>query len=293
MTRVSVTQGDLTNEATIQDSYDITLAFSVFPYVLPVLAKLAKATGEALVLETHNITSDLWKIYIEPLTMYFLHYTFVDYTDLGDSDGKRAVFIFSKERRTLSPGGFIASTIDLRRSDFQFIGSMMQFTSEVLGDCPRDRGALERLVHEAASLPDDTRCLTAGRTYWLQMMKGYLEYARQGEVRIDNTYVTFLRSVLETLKYDVVLADRLSSNHALLERVRLRFSDIDILAESDRSLAPIDPVHLSSLSDGAGRFPVIHGETGKTIWANGLDGYHRIFWASFFGVEKVPALFLL
>jgi SAM-dependent methyltransferase len=69
MTRVSVTQGDLTNEATIQDSYDITLAFSVFPYVLPVLAKLAKATGEALVLETHNITSDLWKIYIEPLTI--------------------------------------------------------------------------------------------------------------------------------------------------------------------------------------------------------------------------------
>jgi len=59
--RVSFEEGDLTEEDTIGDVYDVTLAFSVFPYILPILSKISSATTEALVLETHNITSDQQK----------------------------------------------------------------------------------------------------------------------------------------------------------------------------------------------------------------------------------------
>jgi SAM-dependent methyltransferase len=58
-TRVSFFQGDLTDPSVINDTYDVTMAFSVFPYVLPVMDKIAAATSEALVLETHKIDAEV------------------------------------------------------------------------------------------------------------------------------------------------------------------------------------------------------------------------------------------
>jgi SAM-dependent methyltransferase len=290
-TRVSFEQGNLTDASTIRGTYDVTLAFSVFPYILPVLPKVAETTREALVLETHNIASDLKSTYIEPVSRYFPHHTFVDYTDLGHGEGKRAVFVFAKERRALLPGGFLASTVDLSRSDFKFVDAMLDLTRQIGPTGGRDINSIRAVVNQADGIEDDSRKLTGGRTYWLMMMKGYLEYVSRGEVTLGNTYLMFLRSLMAKLKYDPVLADRLSSDEALIDRVKFRFGDVDLMAHSERVLAQIEPVFLSKLNDNTGRFAICHGETGNTFWANDLDGYHRIFWGLFFNFKKLPALY--
>jgi len=101
-----------------------------------------------------------------------------------------------------------------------------------------------------------------------------------------------LRSLLTELKYDPVLSERLATDDALVERVRLRFEDVNHLADERPMARNLEPVRLSGLNDASGRFELIHGTTNKKFYADHLDGYHRIFWAAFFKREIIPALYL-
>jgi SAM-dependent methyltransferase len=290
--RVSFQQGDLTNEETVTQTYDVTLAFSVFPYVEKILPKIAEATRHALVLETHNITSDLQRIYIDPVRKFFPHYTFVDFTDLGHGEGKRAVLVFAKQLRTLLPGGFYSSTVDLARSQWHFPDAMLALTRDIAPG-PRSLATLEVLAARADELPDDSARLTAGTTYWLKMTKGYLEYCRTGAVTLDNTYLSFLRHAMATQNFDPLLAERLSSDQALIDRVELRFMDIRRLAQSDRRFANITPIRILNIMGSGGRFAIVNGITASPIFATTLDGFHRVFWGLFFSIETLPALYLV
>jgi len=290
-TRVSFSQGDLTDPSVINDTYDVTMAFSVFPYVLPVMEKIAAVTSEALVLETHNITSDLLKVYIEPVRKYFPHYTFLDYTDLGRGEGKRAVLVFAKRQGTLLGDGILRSTIDVEQSGFGFLDPILSLAREIIPTRAHTRADLEHFIAAAPAEGDDIKKLTAGRSYWIEMIRGYLQASQEGRVTIDNIYVQFLRRMLTEYNFDPALAGQLASDEAIIQRVVYRFKDIDQLAEGGTEIGAVTPIHVINPKDGPGKIRIVHGETGNSVSVDVIDGYHRVFWACLFGVKKLPALY--
>jgi SAM-dependent methyltransferase len=288
MTRVSISQGDLTKAEAFSDTYDVSMAFSVFPYITPTLWKLAEVTREAFILETHNVTSDLRKVYVEPVSRYFPYHSFVAYSDFGHGEGKRAVIVFAKEARTLGPDGFLSSTVDLRDSTFGFTEPMMEVVRKIAPGERRTRDDMERVVAQLCDLPNDLSKLTAGRTYWLAMMKGYLQARAQGKVTAENEYVKTLRVALTVQNFDPLLAKNLASEDALLARVKRRFDAIDRFHDG---VQEIEPITIFGINENAGRFKIKNGTLNSTVWSDNLDGYHRIFWGTFFNVGKIPAVF--
>jgi SAM-dependent methyltransferase len=75
--RVSFYQKDITNPAAFEDTFDVGLAFSVFPYIQPVLKELSEHIREALILETHDVKPNLHAIYIDALRPYFPFHSFI------------------------------------------------------------------------------------------------------------------------------------------------------------------------------------------------------------------------
>jgi len=290
-TRVSFSQGDLTDSATIKDTYDVTMAFSVFPYILPVLEKIGAVTSEALVLETHNITSDIPKVYIKPVSQFFPHHTFVDYTDFGHGEGKRAVLVFAKRLSTLVDGGLLRSTVDIEKSEFGFLDSILSLAREIVPGRPYARADLERFVSVTPSDAGDIGKLTAGRGYWIEMIKGYLQARREGGVTMENSYVRFLRRMLTELNFDPTLTEQLSSDESIIQRVTYRFKDVDLLADGEKAIGKVSPIHVLSPKEAGGKMKIVHGETGNPVFVDVIDGYHRVFWASLFGIRKLAALY--
>lgn len=288
VSRVSFSQGDLTKPNTIKDTYDVTMAFSVFPYILPVLDRIGACTTEALVLETHNISSDILKVYITPVSKQFPYHTFVDYTDFGHGEGKRAVLVFAKRPSTLL-GGFIHSTVNVVGSGFSFLDRISEVAQRIAPGRPLTRADLPTLAEGEAT---DERLLTAGRRYWIEMARGYVQARGEGRVDMGNSYARFLRRMLAETNFDPTLGEKLSSDDALVARVAARFADVDKLAEGPADLGPVEPILVVNPKDAAGKLRIKHGETGNDVFVDVIDGYHRVFWARMFGVKKLPALYV-
>ena len=292
ISRVSVYQGDLTNPTTISGTYDVTLAFSVFPYILPVLDRVAAATKEVLVLETHDVSERLFKTYIEPMAGYFPFNTFVATTDFGDGESDRAVFAFAKDAKSFLPStSLLRSTIDVSASRFDFTDAIISYVERLAsGHRFKNHSELVQLVAEADSLPQDDARLAEGAAYWVRLMKGYCEYRRAGAVSPENTYFRALKKILSETALDLRLTNELRTEEALRNRVALRFRDADSVLANPQ-VPDLAPISCFNAGRGNGRYAVRRNGFDETLRCNTMDGYHRVFWSVLCGVKELPAIF--
>lgn len=291
-TRVSVKQGDLTDPSTFGEQYDVALAFSVFPYILPTLSHLARCVREVLVLETHKATGDIANVYVEPLKKFFPFYTFVGTTDFGKGEGDRAVIVFAKEKSYLEKNGYVFPTIELKHSRFNFADAFLAAASNVCPPGRRGSDDIRKVSQALSGVHNDNYRIAEGIDYWLDFIKGYLEFVDSGRVEDRNSYLVSFRELIERYDFDPKLRAKLSTFDELRERVRLRFEDVAKLAKhNDRGLAEIDPIIAFNPTDKGGRYSIKASFQAKPISINVMDGYHRTMWAMFFGYDLVPALF--
>ncbi len=106
VTRVSFFERDITRRSIYAQNYDVVLAFSVFPYIEPVLDALANVTKDLLILETHKLEGDL-ESYIEPVSEYFSSYEIIGRSEWGkelDARERRAVIAFAHRPSAIEKG---------------------------------------------------------------------------------------------------------------------------------------------------------------------------------------------
>jgi len=291
-TRVSVKQGDLTDPETFSERYDIALAFSVFPYILPTLNHLSACVREILVLETHNTTTDIGKVYVEPVRRFFPFYTFVGLTDFSKGEGDRAVLVFAKEQGYLEKGGFVSPQIDLRQSRLDFADAFLSVANTVSPAGRRGISDLRKVSQTLSSGHDDQGRIVEGVAYWIDFIKGYLEFVDSQIIEENNSYVRSLRALIATYDFDPVLRTRLATTDELHARVKLRFGDVTRLANgAERALADINPVVAFNPSVAKGRYTLKTNLHEEPLRVSLMDGYHRTMWALFFGYEAAPIHF--
>jgi hypothetical protein len=125
------------------------------------------------------------------------------------------------------------------------------------------------------------------------MAEGYLRDRQRGGIEEGNCYTSTFKSLYFGEKGDPALRKILATDQDVRERILRRFKDIDALAsgEHPNHIAPIR-IFESTLSPGR-KNAIKHGEFNQTIYCDAIDGYHRIFWASYLGVQKLDALYLI
>jgi hypothetical protein len=104
VTRVSFYEKDITSPATYTNRYDITLAFSVFVYIEPLLHLVCGMTNEVLVLETHRLEDNLESHYVESVRRFLPSYRVLGETEwgsIGSADERRAVIAFARSELAL------------------------------------------------------------------------------------------------------------------------------------------------------------------------------------------------
>jgi len=293
-TRVSFYNRDVTKPDSFDDYFDVTMAFSVYPYISQVLNEIARITGEALIVETHDIKPDLKKIYIDPLIKLFPYYTFLTTTDFGRGEEKRAIFVFAKQERSLyGAGALVKSTLDVKKSEFRFLDAVFSTLSGFEGIRDNVVDALTTTLSACQNVEDDSVKVTAGKSYWIAMMQGYVEYKKAGRITEDNTYLKAFKKTLETVPFDAALSEKLNTFDAISLRLLLRFKDVDAMVQGGSAAAAITPVRIMKFSHERGKYRLRHGEFDMDVYCDLLDGYHRIFWAKLLGLNKLNALFVL
>jgi len=290
ISRVSFYERDLTDPTIYTDTFDVTLAFSVYPYVSPVLAEIAERTREVLIVETHDMI-ELRKRYIKPISKYFPAHSFVATTDYGFGKGKRAVFIFAKKDEYLAPRyGLLDSFIQMDGARFGYIDPMF-----VLPDSGREarRPGIEALVTKLQhDQPQDLKMFTAGKSYWIEMMKGFLEYSEERVVTKHNSYFKALRKVMHSVNFDHNLSREMGTDQSIIERIILRFDDVERLLDEPAGLQAMQPIRIINPADDAGLYMMRTGRFNEHIFCDDLDGYHRIFWATLLRIPRLPAIFV-
>jgi hypothetical protein len=108
---------------------------------------------------------------------------------------------------------------------------------------------------------------------------------------MKNNYFEFMRSTMASHNFDVTLIRSLASDDALIERVTCRYRDADTISDCDAGTSELAPIVIFDPKADDGKMAICHGGTGKTIFSDLIDGYHRVFWASFFGIEKLRAIY--
>lgn len=104
MSRVSFYQRDITSKDSFAEHFDTVLAFSVFVYIQPRIADLARITDRLLVLETHKLDGNLNTTYLRPLLPHFPYYRKLGESEWGSSrqaSDRRAVIAFAKDKTML------------------------------------------------------------------------------------------------------------------------------------------------------------------------------------------------
>jgi hypothetical protein len=288
VTRVSFYEKDLTDPSAYQEGFDVALAFSVYPYVSQTLPALCAHVNTAIILETHNVKPDLYRRYIEPFRPHFPYHTLVGLTDHGDGEGRRAIVALAKSESSFrEDGGLVRSSVDVQ-------GSRLPFLSRALEDHHASSGdpvaAIARLA-SASRTPSAAGVDLNDKQYWCSMASGYLAYREHGAVSDDNPYMATFKSLYEVQKVDPELSDRLKTSDDVRQRILRRFKDIDSLSKIDGQHR-VSPIQLMDCSFSSGRkMSFQHGRLGHFTGCDLLDGHHRLFWARFFGVRRLDAIF--
>lgn len=154
--------------------------------------------------------------------------------------------------------------------------------------------ALSVSVEAVAKSDDLARRGLSGWLYWTLYIKGFLENRNRNSLDESNTYLAYLYQFGCIHKHDPGLAEAFDDLEKAKQRVNLRFEDFRVIeglrngggddgrvgAISCRVL-PQDRVDTKELH--------IVG-SGEPIAASDLDGYHRLFLARLFELERLPCL---
>jgi hypothetical protein len=307
-TRVSFHQRDITDPSIYTEPYDVVLAFSVFSYVSPVMDRIADITRDVLILETHKLESNLEQ-YVRSIRRFLPHFELLGQTEWGGSgEGDRAVIAFAKEegklRSTLRSsvpvrGGpskarqklVRSGYLDVRRTTLQerFFAKFQADSSEELFS------TIESMPVDVDTLAQDydlRRSVYSGWSYWLIYLKGYLAYRKDGTIDEGNPYFAYLTKYYAPRGHDPGLSRSLADPEGVRDRVIQRFRDFEIFgAVAREQIAPeeLRPVRLlitdPSEQPGLRLFEL---DSDKPLMVNRVDGWHRLFAAKIWGVERVP-----
>jgi SAM-dependent methyltransferase len=305
VTRVSFFQRDIADPASYDEPYDMVLAFSVFHYVGRALARVAQIT-DVFVLETHKLDGNFDLGYLEPVSSYFPHYRVLGESDWGTEDGMgdeiRAVVVFAKneqslagalrrvEPKALAKGASAASYegyVDPQRTRLQdTFFSVFDFdTTEELIE------TVESMRVDVDLLSRSKDCRVAGYNgwvYWFLFLKGYCEYRRTGKIEPGNVYYDY---IVQHHKKDPGVAQEILEPEAAAQYLRRQFHDMDLCreagAEGDVS-AQIAPVRILLAQGNPKNAPrIFEPDSDNQLVARGLDGWHRLFAAKIFGVNRM------
>lgn len=290
--RVSFKQGNLRDPNIYKEEYDVTLAFSVFPYIVDNVENICKITKRVLILETHDIKKNIYDEYVKPISEYLPFNSVVGLSDFGgDASKERLIVAFSATESDLhGAGGIIDSRIDLGRSEIPFLdGISRRMENDGLLDL---RGDTERFI--AKYRPDRKDILAdlmSGLGYWATFLEGYVDFRNSGTLSEANPYVALLTDALTRDSFDPTLLNVLIDRNALFERVCRRFRDLQ--AFETGSSDTVNPIRLLSLSLTSGKMRLAESAGNESWYTNDLDGYHRVFSSWFFKSNKVGALKVL
>lgn len=184
----------------------------------------------------------------------------------------------------------MAQYIDLRRIDWY-----ARFFSAF--DFASPEPIIQTITGMQVSMPDLSRAADlakdplSGWTYWLLYIKGYLQHAQSGVIGEGNVYYQYLTRCFGPQNHDPGMSRLLADAGKAAERVALRFRDFATFRmHSARGSSPvecIDPVVI--VVDPAAEDAMIayEVESAEPLPARSIDGYHRLFLATLFRVDRL------
>ncbi|HEY3189663.1 MAG TPA: hypothetical protein VGJ70_19395 [Solirubrobacteraceae bacterium] len=145
----------------------------------------------------------------------------------------------------------------------------------------------------AGANDDLGRRAMSGWSYWTLFVRGYLLYDARGDVGDDDPYLRYLVTRFGPEGRDPGIARELAEPAAAARRITRRYRNCDLargVALGGRgSVDDFDPVIVVTGDDEArDSKPVFDADDGECVWASALDGYHRLFAARLFGLERLP-----
>jgi SAM-dependent methyltransferase len=325
VTRVSHHRRDITDPSIYVDSYDVVLAFSVFVYIEPVLEQIASITDGVLVLETHRLEDNLEDYYVRVVGRHLPHYAILGESDwdarLGDEQDRRAIVAFARDEPTLlealsdsgaeaGPPQVLRSAlarrldwsdppreveIDLGMPPKEALQSrfFMMFRFDSMAELLDAVDGIEIDLDALAKSIEVRNLLAEGWVYWFLFTKGYLQYARTGEIGQGNVYFDYLVRYFLEQGHDPGAHPELSDHPLAVERVARRFRDFDLLrAQGAVSPEPdpgTNPVRIT-VSDLPRDPPLQLYEVGADapIPVRNIDGWHRLCSARLSGLSSYP-----
>lgn len=325
VTRVSYYERDITDPAAYSDHYDVVLAFSVFVYIEPVLERLAQITDELLLLETHRLEDNLEDYYVRVVGKHFPHYAILGESDwdvrLGGEGDRRAVVAFAKDEPTLlealrdrpagaeppkvmraavaqRPGVRAASRmleVDLTRPPRYALQQrfFMMFRFDSLDELFDAVDRMEIDVDTLAKSRESKNLGSEGWVYWFLFTKGYIQYAKTGEIGEGNVYYDYLTRQYIDHGHDPSAVWDHTEGQLVVERVARRYRDFDWLrragAESPDPTPGTKPIRIT-LADHP-RDPPLHlyeAGSDRPVPVRYIDGWHRSCSARLSGLSSFP-----
>jgi hypothetical protein len=325
VTRVSHHQRDMTDPGVYRDHYDVVLAFSVFVYIEPVLDRIASITDELFVLETHRLEDNLEDYYVRVLGRYFPHYVILGESDwdvrLGGESDRRAVVAFAKDEPTLleglreegsgeAPPNLLKAAVAHRPGS----GAPVRHFDVDLATAPRAAlqqrffmmfrfdsldellEAIDRMEIDVGSLVKSREIKNLGSegwVYWFLFTKGYVQYAKAGEITEGNVYFDYLVRHYMEHGHDPSAGWDPDEHETAVERVARRFRDFDGLrrvgAEGPEPPPDTKPVRIT-LRDVPRDPPLQLYEVGsdEPLPVRYIDGWHRLCSARLSGLSRFP-----
>jgi hypothetical protein len=324
VTGVSFYRRNIVDPSVYGEHYDIVLAFSVFVYVEDMLSNIARIADQAFILETHKLEGDLESTYLGPVLSYFPYYKILGKSEWGtphDADEVRAIIVFAKreaalaavlKERPVETGSSVVErltrTVSVQNLASGSVNRYVDGTRTPLTDkffSTLDFDSAEDLLAAVASMELDLDAVAkchdlawdalGGWVYWVLYIKGYLQHKNSGMLGRGNVYYDYLTKYFGPRDYDPGLTRILADPAATTELISRRFRDFDFfrfrIAHDSDEARHVDPVTVilsepPPNEDDAMRVYEVGSDA--PLLASIIDGYHRLFLARLFKVERLP-----
>ena len=285
--RLSFFAGDLYDGA--EESYDIVVAHNRLDAIAKFASVIGRITRRLALIALEEPIEALNSQRLAPLIEHFRMHSLIGWG--GQNSQRWSVIAFAKDAGAfLPPDPLVASTIDLGRSKFRFYETFAR--KALLAENILRKTGIDRIREIVSQVPEDQsdlKRIVGGVTYWLRMMRGYLQYKDKGHVDETNIYVSTLRKTLEEYDFDPLLRKELAQPPEMTGRVELRFRDIDCILSGQPAIWK-RPIRILEPSEMKGRHLIRHGRLPLDLYADKIDGHHRVFWAKFLGLSEIPCV---
>jgi SAM-dependent methyltransferase len=309
-TRVSFYQRDIGDPEIYTERYDMVLAFAVMGQgAANAMWRIAEIT-DVLVFETHRLEGNFEEHYMLPVSRYFPYHRMLGESDWGisfDQQEVRATMVFAKTREALDDALLDAVPVLEEPAD----PNEARVTSDGERHVDVARTVLQKKFFEMFNFDTTDQLLAAvegmdvdvtalarsrdsrvegydGWVLWFLFLRGYLEYARTGEVGPDNTYFDYL-SAHHDQALDPMVAQEVSWD-STREYIMRQFEGTDRLRDAagrPEVSEEIPPIQVFTSDRTDQRSLVYEPGAPHGISATRVDGWHRLFSARLFGVPQL------